>query len=646
MLSQVSRLLGRRQAAYVRRMLQMFESGDLQSALRHAIPLGGEGNSLGQTFGAPSPRSSLTLGQMPGARTNINLGDELNEYLRRLYRQSFERLDREGQSEAAVFVLAELLHNRKEALAYLETLGKYQQAAELALLWDQPSDATVRLLCLAGDWRRAIAVARRDSAFAGAVQMLEQKWPDAARRLRQEWAGTLADQGDWLLAMEAIWPLPEARDQAIAWLLQAEATGGVLAARALVRRAVLLPDTLDRYAEYLTQLRHDNERSVERTALARELLALKAAGSAQPLARLLAGPVLADQARGTGRLDKSSLQRFIGIAGDALLNADLPNQALPAYSPIPLAKARSLLALTPPAPGLLQIRDAVLLEPGRYLLALGEAGAVVVDCSGRILLRLTAPAERLVIAESRQVALALARRDEVWRVSRLDLVRRQVTDMGVTRFDHCADNFSGIAWTLADGNRLRVVDTSQPGLPVLWQVELPGPVTALQANFQLEQLLLTTSPSADVELWRYVLPQRRLVSREYARNPVVGIDLLHPGGGVATVAEQDEAGAPVLIYHHHGRVVKLQSPAEFEARLQRAQNSAEWIVLEQAIPTGESLLSWLSSTDGQPRASVSWPLNASLSLRRDSDSWLVFDLYGRLLHLEMNSGQVTTLSIS
>lgn len=48
---QLSRLIGRAQARYMRRMLGLFEDGNLEEALRHAIPLGGD--SLGQSFGTP-----------------------------------------------------------------------------------------------------------------------------------------------------------------------------------------------------------------------------------------------------------------------------------------------------------------------------------------------------------------------------------------------------------------------------------------------------------------------------------------------------------------------------------------------------------------------------------------------------------------
>jgi hypothetical protein len=69
-------------------------------------------------------------------------------------------------------------------------------------------------------------------------------------------------------------------------------------------------------------------------------------------------------------------------------------------------------------------------------LSLCEAGVLIVDAAGRQLTRFNVPAQRLVIAHSRQQALA--RRDSLWRVSRLDLVQRRVSDLGVVELDHFA----------------------------------------------------------------------------------------------------------------------------------------------------------------------------------------------------------------
>ncbi len=67
---------------------ELFEDGNLDEALRHAIPLGGE--SLGQAFGTPTAPTDLTLSTGRAAGANLNIGDTLEQHLRSLYRKAFE----------------------------------------------------------------------------------------------------------------------------------------------------------------------------------------------------------------------------------------------------------------------------------------------------------------------------------------------------------------------------------------------------------------------------------------------------------------------------------------------------------------------------------------------------------------------------
>ncbi|HEX7640129.1 MAG TPA: bpX6 domain-containing protein, partial [Burkholderiaceae bacterium] len=217
MTSGVADLIGRQHAAYVRRMLALFEHGDLDAALRHALPLGSGQNSLGQALGRLAPQRELALGRQPGAGTRVGIGDKLEQHLRALYRRTFEQLDHAGRIDEATYVLAELLAQRGEALDYLEKHARHAQAAELALAWDMPAARIVRLMARAGDWRRAVLVAERDDAFAAAVAQLEPRWPDAATRLRREWARRLAASGRLLAAVQAIWPIETERASALGW---------------------------------------------------------------------------------------------------------------------------------------------------------------------------------------------------------------------------------------------------------------------------------------------------------------------------------------------------------------------------------------------------------------------------------------------
>lgn len=649
--SQVSRLLGQRQGEHLKRMLRMFEDGQLDEALRHAIPLSDDpADSLGQAFGTMGRRDGLQLGQSLGRSASLHLGEDVREHLRRTYRRSFEKLDREGRIDEAVFVLAELLNARQEAMDYLEKHGRHAQAAELALAWDLPAAQIVRLHVLAGDWRTALAVARRDQAFAAAVLELEKRWPDAARRLRTEWAEALVQQGDWMGAVEAAWPVEELRTRSAEWLQAAEAAGGVLGARALVRRAQLLPDTMQRHAARLQALRDDRGLHDERSALGLALLEL--AGSSRVpawLAAAIAPAVLADLSQGRGRLNRHQAERLVQAAQDPLLRADLPTKGWPAPAHKPLMAYERPLQLDPPSPGAHAIADAVALGDGRCLLALGESGVLLIDGRGRALARFAVPAERLVIAHSGQVALALARRESVWRVARLDLVQRRSTDLGWCEIDHFGLAFDGVGWMVARGNRVMVLDTANSLQDVLWQVDkLPGPVRALTCTGQVEQFLTQElgpdgAPSAQFILWRYELPRRRLFFRD-----CVSTTTLDPQFGAMQLNQTHDASEPARA---GGRLQWKAGVLDGRADLLRAgfdgwalEPGGSWLMLSQERD-GARDLQLLATQGGKPGARLTWPAGAQPRLRCCGGTWLVFDDRGRLLWLDAETAAWQGLSV-
>ncbi len=642
----VSKLLAQQQGNHLGRVMALFESGQLDEALRNAIPLGGDQKSLGQAFATPQRRSFLNLSTHLGPAASIHLDDDMNTRLRQIYRKSFEQLDRKGLVDEAVFVLAELLNSRAEALDYLEKHQRHAQAAELALAWQMPAATIVRLRCLAGDWRMAVAVARRDNAFAAAVNMLDQKWPDAARRLRLEWGEYLAAQGDWLLAVDAVWSIEAARERAKEWLLCAERNGGELAARVLVQRAVLLADTLSSYADQIQGLRDDSERHAERGVIVQTILALNGpTGSAPRLARLLLPAVLLDQANGVGLLNKKSLQRLFSLAGDPFFQADLPSSSLPVAAKSPAWQSAQAITCTPPAAGSQAIFDAVPLNDGRYLVALGEVGAVVIDRFGRTLFRFAVPAEQLVIAESRLIALALARRGEVWRVSRLDLAQRSVVELGVLTMEHCAREFDGVAWTLVSKGLLRVLDTQHDLNTVLWQVtDLPGKVQAMSANSRLEQVLIS-SRGARQELWRYRMPQRTLAGRDQIED-LADKEFVCLAPGFQTMimgAESNDDGTHSFYYRYSGLTRRFPLP-EVKGQLVRIDFSNGWMTFEVESDSQEMSCLLVRIQDAQCRAKLSWP-GRSLVCRIVGEQWLVFDEAGRLFHLDLESGKQTLLTL-
>lgn len=648
--TRLSRLYGKRQAAYLQHMLRLFESGDLHEALRHALPLGDDQPPQGPAFGTPGRRDDLALSLRPSSGLGMALGPDLQEHLKKVYRQSFERLDREGRVEEAVFVLAELLKARQEALDYLEKHQRFRQAAELSLAWDMPAAMIVRLLCLAEDWQRALQVARRDNAFADAVLLLESKQPDAASRLRLEWAQALTDKGRWLQAVEVIWALPEQRERAVQWLLAAEATGGSLAIGALVKRAALLPDTLSRYEAWIDKLRNDPERHAERATLAQELLAHKANHSPE-LASLAAASVRAivcDQVSAPSPLSLNQLQALVKMSRDKLLQADLPSSGLPRHTPnSALEHRRDPLPLTPPEAGHRPIFDAVPLADGRYLLALGEAGALVIESTGQPAFHFPVPTQRIVIGHSRQVALALANRGEVWRICKLDLVNRSASDLGVLRLDAFASLFDGSAWTIARGRTVRRVDVDRR-FETLWHVDdLPGHVAHLHDDLHNETLVLRTGQ--ETELWHYRLPQRRLLGREPApaRAFPDGWQVFNAIGQAVELRLKRSEGAETLLEVGKAGAsngYRLPGLVEEGAGLPRVHCDGAWLIASYV--TGSATAGWQFIHRGRNQlcATLSWPFEQA-QFRCVDDQWLVFDHQGRLLHINPATSEAHSVAV-
>ncbi|WP_226428025.1 bpX6 domain-containing protein [Xanthomonas sp. NCPPB 2865] len=647
--SRLAGLVGHRQGAYMRRMLRQFENGDLDEALRNALPLDGVGESLGQAFGVPQRRSDLSLSRTRGAGTRIGLGEDLQAHLRATYRSAFARLDREGQIDRAVFVLAELLNARHEALDYLVKHARYTQAAELALGWDMPAAMTIRLLMLAGDHARAVQVARRDGAFAAAIQLLHGTDRALADALRLEWGQALVQAGDLLAAVDAVWPLHAARNQAAQWLLAAEQAGSTLRARALVKRAQLLPDTLEHYAERIAALADPTADAAPRSEMAAALLVDASPNrSLQQLARQLLPAIAADHAFARNSLSVGDLTTLLKLAKDPLLSADIPAfKPRAATSQSRLWEGATTVHLQAPQAGLAAIHDVAALPDRRYLLALGEAGAAVVDAHGRLLRRYPAPAFGVVIADSGQVALAIAPRERVSTVHRLDLITHAMRDLGQIALQYAAPSYSGIGWSIVVDNRLLVVDTDKDLHSVLWHVgDLPGPVIA--AGFFSDCEVYLVQACEQLEDWTYSLPERRLKARDPLRVDPQTPVLAHRLGSVQQAdVRTDPDGDICLHYQHLGNARQCRLHHRSDAS--GAPDGSSVVALELGFLVG---LHWphgaryflVRHHDGGIVASLDWPAGIAVKVREQPGHLLLHDAHGRLLDLQTDRSLTHALS--
>ncbi|MBP6750299.1 MAG: hypothetical protein KA144_11720 [Xanthomonadaceae bacterium] len=658
--SRMSRLIGWRHGAYLRKMLQMFEDGDLLEALRHALPIDATGQTRGQAFSAPGRRNDLRLSGASDIGTEIGLPDELREHLRTVYRQTFERLDRAGKVDEALFVLAELLNAKQEALDYLERHGRHAQAAELALAWDMPPTTIVRLLLLAGDFERAVQAARRDGEFASVVAALEKDKPALAIKLRLAWGEALAERGQWLAAMDAVWPVPEARDLAFHWLRMAETAGETLSARALVRRAERFPDTLERYGERLLALANPERETDARRAMAEALLETSAHNAAtRAVASAILPALIADRADSRHDLSKARLKRLLQLADDPWLNADAPELSVPQLKTrIDLWDGLGGLRWDAPAVGLRAIYDAAALDDHRYLIALGEAGAAVIDRGGRTLRRYDVPAYALTIGDSRNIALAVAPREHVTRVSRLDLVRHSVADLGALPITAHADAFDGIAWSLVSRDRILVVDTAKSLQDALWHVgDLPGPI--VQTRYLPNQEIYLIRSGEAFEIWVYQLPNRRLLSRDTVRIEEGHTVALIGHGQALQFAVLDRPDADDRDSGNDARDDTIDIGFEWyrqpkRIRLRKLEGETAPSIVFQPLSQGalfglrgerRAQYGLYRYRDGTALAEFDWPTSVVPRVRETPDGLLLFDQEGRVLSLARDGTVRDTISV-
>ncbi|MGO1069407.1 bpX6 domain-containing protein [Lysobacter sp. CA199] len=652
--SRAAKLMGMQHGRYLRQLMQRFDDGDLIEALRHALPIDGDGRDcLGQAFSLPGRRDHLGLSGARGAHASFDFGDYTRELLRKRYRAAFELLDRQDKVDEAVFVLAELLSARQEALDYLVRHERFGQAAELALGWDMPADTIIRLLMLAGDSERAILVARRDNAFGPAVAMLETEHRQHALRLRREWGLALVEQGQWLAAVDAVWPDSESREQAARWLLAAESAGAELSARALVQRACLLPDTLQHYAERIGEWSDPLAPAAPRVALGVALAECKHSNAALSLLSTRMLPALAaDRAVGANDLDRGQLARILALSADPWLRADLPPWSLPAaVQGRRLWDAPQALDLRmPDGIGLHSPCDVAALGEGRYLVALGEAGAAVFDSGGRCLRRYAVPAFKLVIADSGQVALALAKRDSVWRIARLDLVGHQILDLGAMPLQFFADRFDGIAWSVVSGERISVIDAARPSLDTLWSVgDLGGPVA--QARFLQNDELFLVPGRSEMVVWHYrTAPRRVLVSRDPIRIDGGESVLLDPHMIVAKLSMATNEDGNVRFSCTSGAYdghIDLASPEPVDG-----DHDAGLIPLASgflAIVHGADRMRLYLVRRGRgtgigarSMAQIDWP-RAQLQVREQPGRLVLFDQEGRVMEIETETSRARSM---
>lgn len=632
-------MMGWRQAQYMSDLVDMLERQRFDEALRYAIPLSDDVvSSLGRvSFLRPSPRDdfSLSLTRVQ-ASTVMAGGGDVASRLRELYRRAAEALEREGKIERAAFVLADLLNLPEEAVSLLERHQKLRLAARLAEARNLHPGLVVRQWLLAGDRTRAIALARRHDAYAVAVGRLETSHPELASMLRVEWAETLAARGAFTAAVHAIWPVEHERARATIWLDEAIAGRGVSGARALARKLELVEDdrrtTLEQIADVLAE--EDAETATARMMLV-STLAMKPSPIAEVRSALRLG--LRSQLRDATALSRPwkapEMETLVKAAGDGALRADLPSP--PSRQPRVWSATTEAIshAVDEADRGMSEVHDAVMLEDGVVAVALGESGCVLLHRDGRTIARLSEPVYQFVLSDLRDRALALAPRNESWRISRIDFVKRRAVYWRDVRLHAFADSYDGATWFAAVDGALHAIDTTAEPLASVWYNPDVGTILRMVRTPTAVALL-----NFDGELWQYEIPsyllrqRERVVMDEKEAETTAAMAPL-PNGGLVDVQIADEGKRTVV---RTGRTKAERIIGIFDGALTAIVPHERWIAV-LVDRDGNSHVSLLEPATGRVRVQVM--LGASNPrVRIQAEHFLVFDDAGRIVVVDLEHG--------
>ena len=505
--------ISRQNAAYLNKMLELFDKGQWTQALQHAIPLGkqGESDDTPMGLGFLRPRDTLVIRPQATKADSSLPWDGLHGGFQQLYREAVEKLKEAGRYEEAAYVLAELLREDEEAVSFLERHDRLRLAAEMAEARHLPPALIVRQWWLAGEKERAIAIARRSACFADAIFRLERsQHTSAAETLRVEWAQLHAEWGDYARAVATIDSVEAARPLAKRWTTLGVEMGGVGGAK-LLSRLLLWSETTEEsepWREKAMAIIADPGAATERTHLLPSLFQeAHAHPELRPLLRAGLRAVLADQGSGaTNLLKPENAAHWARIAKLPALEADLPSLT-PKPPPKLLERTEPLeIRIEGGDTGSIPILDAAFLPDGRTLAALGEAGVLLLSHDGRILHRFDLPATSLVVGRTGARAIALAHRDESQRVHVLDLGTRKTTDWGELALVCWETELQDGLWRVARSGQILTLDTLSPTPKALTVIETKERILALSPK----DGVLSLAPDDDtLVLWTEAAPQYR-----------------------------------------------------------------------------------------------------------------------------------------
>ncbi len=192
-------LLGKQEGA-LRDLLREFREGNVEEALRRALPLGKgseRGASVAQSADLPHHETRYSLPDILGSASTGSSsywfgGFDLQQELTQEYRKAAEKAARRGDYRRAAFIYAKLLEDYRLAATVLMQGGLPRDAALIYLEKLNDRAAAARAFEAAGDFDRALTLYRGLEQFEAAGDLLTRLGePDQALEAYREAADLL-----------------------------------------------------------------------------------------------------------------------------------------------------------------------------------------------------------------------------------------------------------------------------------------------------------------------------------------------------------------------------------------------------------------------------------------------------------------------
>ena len=562
--SALAKVIGKAHAKHVQKMMDQFNDGNIDDALKNAIPLHNlqdalEAKNTSMSLGGKSLPQSIQPYASSSNKSTVSLEDNLLYQLRQMYEQAFKNLDQQGNYKKAAFVLAELLRDIDRAVHYLEKHKQYKLAAELAEGQKLNPPRIVRQWVLAKDVKRAMEVAVISGCYQEAITLLQNNHPDQADELRWHCATLHYKAGDINTAVDIAWSIKNKnkRNDVINWMKHSFNLGGDVGARHLLRLALF--DT-DNYAQYLEDINtqfQNEDRSIELTLLD-EIIKHGAKQANKRIASIAARYYLSSVAKGRFEFDRKRWNKLCAIAGDLTLRADIRGLDLTKFTTQSDNNTNLVSLLFSPSYGR-DACDCVSLVGRKKLVAFGESGVELWNDKGELISQFSVPCHNIIISDNGNKALLIANRSGYQIVHQFDLRNRSVTYWLDLDIHQWSKSFDGHTWVVSHKDKLFILDTLTSEQSTLWSIkDLPGVITSIVRTKHSFSVCLSAKES--FEVWVYELPNLYLQER------------------TPHSIEQLQEFIPAAI-NQYGKIVGIYPEQDNAFGLFKQQDPIDWITL-------------------------------------------------------------------